>query len=229
MARGTQFRELINMFRAELGQSLQRSTGINSLEAQKYALRNTYQWLYDAFDWQFLKVYREESLAAGEDVYSFDEALAYENVEKVWCTAGSSWEPVEFGIQPEHRARYPDGVRGDRVRRWDAYEDNQYIVLPVPAVPSKLRMYGVRTFKPLVNESDACLLDDLLVVWWTVARVAPKSKSGNGQLYVELAKDRMRRLKAKSRANKSKPFVLGGGGFAGHGPALRPGIDYIPE
>ncbi|MCE7901248.1 MAG: hypothetical protein DYH20_01010 [Gammaproteobacteria bacterium PRO9] len=225
MARGTQFRELVNMLRAELGQSLQRSTGLNTVEAQKYALKNTYQWLWDSFDWRFLKVYRDESLIPGERYYSFDPDMSYESVERAWTKYGDSWLPVVFGIDPEQQNAVEE--TRDPVCRWDSHDDDQYEVWPVPASAGTLRMYGIRKYKPLVDEKDKCLLDDLMVVMWTVARLAPRAKAANGQLYVEIAKDRLRRMRAKARGNKSRPFVLGGG--AGREPFLRPGLDYMPE
>lgn len=225
MARGTQFRELINMLRAELGQSLQRSTGLNTVEAQKYALKNTYQWLWDSFDWRFLKVYRDETLRQGERVYSFANDMDFEGVERAWCRSGADWLPVTFGIDPEQQNA--DGEEGETVLRWDTCDDNQYEVWPVPSRAGTLRMYGMRKYQPLIKEEDKCLLDDLAVVFWTVARLAPKAKAAGGQLYVDIAKDRLRRMKAKTRANKSRPFVMGG--EDGGTPALRPGIDYMPE
>lgn len=214
------------MLRAELGHSLLRSTGLNTLEVQKYALRNTYQWLYDAFDWHFLKITREESLHAGERYYTFDPDLSYENVERVWTLYGTEWKSVDFGIDERLYTQFPENQRFDPVLCWDVHENDQYEVYPVPATDGKLRMYGLRKFKPLVDESDVCLLDDLLVVMFTAARIAPKAKAAGGQLYVNIAQDRMRRLKAKARANKRQPFVLGGGVPL---PPLRPGLDYMPD
>lgn len=225
MARGTQFRELINMLRAELGQSLQRSTGLNTVESQKYALKNTYQWLWDSYDWRFLKVYRDENLIQGQRFYSFDPDMEFEGVERAWFLRGEEWLPVVFGIDPEQQNAA--GTQGDIVRRWDSCDGDQYEVWPVPTTSGALRMYGLRKYKPLKDEKDPCLLDDLAVVMWTVARLAPKAKAANGQLYVDIAKDRLRRMKAKTRANKSRPFVMGGG--SDDAPALRPGFDYMPE
>lgn len=227
MARGTQFRELVNMLRAELGHSLQRSTGLNTVESQKYALRNTYQWLYDSHDWRFLRVTRDKPLEAGQRFYAMPEDMSYENVEKAWARDGDRWVGVTFGITPENYSEVMEGERSDPVRRWDSHDDDQFEVWPVPATDSAIRMMGVRKFKPLTDEKDVCLLDDLAVVFWTMARLAPKSKAANGSLYVDVARDRMRRMKIKARANKAGIIVMGGGSPTA--PPLRPGLDYIPE
>lgn len=214
------------MLRAELGQSLLRSTGLNNLELQKYALRNTYEWLYDSFDWRFLKIYREENLLPGQRFYNFDTDLTYENVDKVWVKHSDQWLPVHFGIKPEHYAQSREDERRDPVSRWDSHESNEFEVWPAPASAGKLKMFGTKAFKPLTDEKDVCLLDGLLVVQFTAARAA-KGKASNAQIMLDAANSRLRHLRAKTRAKKSQPFVMGGGSVSG--PALRPGIDYIPE
>lgn len=226
MARGTQLRELINMLRAELGQSLQRSTGINSVESSKYALRNTYQWLYDDYDWPFLKIERDLSLAKGQRYCTLPGDLAFEGVDYVWTRSERDWLPVRLGIDSARYSEVSPTETRDPILLWDAYGDNQIEVWPPPASEVPLRVCGVRKFEPLLDEKDVCLLDDLMVVWWTVARSAPTAKSGSGALFIELAKSRLRKQRIRNRGAKTEPFVLGGGHRAS---PLRVGIDYMPE
>lgn len=226
MARGTQFRELIDMLRAELEQSLNRNVGLNALDGLKYRLRNSYSFLWTSYDWAHLKVYREETLQAGQRIYQFPSDLVYEDVEDVSVEYGSEWLPVGMGITPAHFSVYAEGERCDPVLRWDVRENDTYEVWPVPASVGKLRMHGKKKFRQLVEESDRCEIDDLAIVLFAAASALAKAKSSDAQLTADKAAAHLHTLRSKSRSSKTRPVVIGGGTAL---PNLRPGIDFIPR
>lgn len=226
MARGTQFRELIDMLNAELWSSLNRNAGLNAIENKKYALRNTYQWLYDEYDWPFLNIFVDEQLKAGQRIYSFDRRLNYEEISKTEVAWNGEWLPVPHGIGAVEYSTRKIDEREDPVRRWQVRADGQYEVWPTPLTDGVLRQHGVRKFTPLVNENDVCELDDLLVVLFTAARLQAKAGSKDAQATLSMAQARLNRLRAKTGAKKRRPFVLGGGSPTRR---LRPGLDFIHE
>lgn len=227
MAQGTQFRELIDMLRAEIGQSLDRSVGTNNLDSLKYALRNSYAWLYDSYDWPHLKIYRDEALKAGEKFYSFDPDLPYDNVEGVWAQDAGDWVPVSYGITPVHYNTYGT-ERRDPVERWAVRDSGQYEVWPTPESDGTLRMYGLKKFVQLREEDDVCQLDDLTVVLMAAFPILAKAESGAAQVVADRLQVRLNRIRSKGTATKRAPFVLGGSPVVPMSRP-RPWIDYIPS
>src|SRR3546814_13361666 len=71
MARGTQFRVLVEMLKAEIGASTLVSVGVDALPEHKQAIVRTQALLYDEYDWPFLQIRPFKDLEAGEKYYDF--------------------------------------------------------------------------------------------------------------------------------------------------------------
>ncbi len=226
MARGTQLRELIDMLRAEIGASLDRSNSMNSLDSHKYALRNTQQWLYENYDWPFLRVSRDKDLAAGQRYYSYPADLPYENIRAIYTLWGARWQPVAHGIDPVADYNTLDeNFRTDPVQRWASDTPGQFEVWPVPASPGRLRIEGKLKLTPMREESDPCTLDDLLIVLYAAAKLLARANAGDAPVKLQEAQELLRRLRANQASVKDTPIIMGGGEPE---RVVRPGIDYIP-
>lgn len=221
MARGTTFGELILMLREEVGDATSAALGQNTLPGYKRTLVRTQEFLWGDNTWPHLRVYREEVLQAGQRYYSFPADMAFDRIENVHVRWDDTWAPVCYGIEPEHyNAVDPElDSREDPVVRWQAYEDDQYEVWPLPATNGlRLRFEGIRKLAPLVEDSDRADLDDNLIVMFAAAEILGRKKAADGQAKAQVAGRLYRQLKGQQ--SKRSMFVMGGG----VDPAMRAGI-----
>jgi len=215
MARGTTLSQMIAMLREELAQASSPALGQNNRPTLARKLKRTYEVLYGRFDWEHLKIYRDKDLSAGARYYAFPTDLEFERVNKVEVLHSGQWIPVCYGISAEQYNIFnPDrGERSDPVERWQAYEDDQFEVWPLPAAGAgsadgKLRFWGVKKFAPLVAESDRALLDDNMVVLYAAAEILAKAKAQDAQAKLAQANTLYDQL--TGRGKKSRVFSMAG-------------------
>lgn len=211
MARGKQFGQLVEALRDEAYMASSPALAKNVESALKRSLARHYERLWDEHPWPHLKLHRDEAVQAGERFYSFDPDLAFEDVERVYFQeAGTEeWREVRYGIGPRELEAYNSdtGERSDPVYAWQAYEDNQYEVWPIPATNGgTLRMYGRRTFVAPVKDTDIVHLDDQMVILFAAAEWLERGKSRDAQLKLQQAMARFNRLKGKQ--SKQGVFAL---------------------
>lgn len=213
MARGTTLGQLIVMLRAEIGDASSAALGQNNLPSLEQALRRTQEFLWNDHAWAHLRVYREEALQAGQRYYSFPTDLSFDRVENVRVRYDDNWRPVCYGIEAEHyNVMDPElNHREDPVERWQAHEDDQYEVWPLPASNGlRLRFEGIRKLSPLLDNSDRCDLDDNLIVLFASAEILSRRGSKDAQAKENLATRLYSRLKGQ-QTGKKKMIVMGGG------------------
>jgi len=204
MPRGTQFGELINMFRDEAGHANSRVLGQNQLDSIKAILRRTYRRLHADFNWPFLYIRRDEILQAGERYYSFPAELDQDKIVGrvvIKEAGGDQWYPLKYGIDYVNYNSFDSDAneRGDYPYAWDMYEDDQFEVWPVPETTGHImRFNGKRRPKDLINENDTVDLDDDLVILYAVAEIAARSKMPDADIKLQLARQHYMRLKANS-------------------------------
>jgi len=212
MPLNTTLGELMTRLREECGHSVNPAQGQNTSTHHKRVLQRTQNFLWQDYAWNHLKVWREETLYAGQRYYTFEEDLDFERVEEIWVKYSETWRQIQEGITLSHyNSSDPDlGEREDPVRRWQKYEGNQYEVWPVPQSNDlKLRMRGVRKLRPFVSDDDQCDIDDELLVLFAASEILARQKSPDAQLKLDLATKRYNKLKAAN--SKSDMFIMGGG------------------
>ncbi len=179
MARGTQLVTLVTMLRAELGDSLQASLGLNVLQTYKMRLKREQERLYHGWDWQNLRGKHDVLMKAGQRYYDFP--VTPETVEKIEVKFSNIWMPVVKGISGSDYSMFPLDTPYDPVQKWDYYLDPagadssvdnlQFEVWPIPAVDdvSTMRFWGKRALPPLTSDNHKAILDDQLIVLYTAA------------------------------------------------------------
>lgn len=208
--RRKQFGQLISDLRAELERSSDPAVGVSDLPTLKQKIARTYETLYDEHDWPHLnQMFPPIALQAGQRYYDFPDDLDFDRLEQVvvWYS-GRPFEAIR-GIGFEQFAFYnsEEDERSDPAQRWDVrfvQTKEQVEVWPVPASNNTtLQFKGTRKFAPLINDSDLCLLDDNMVVLFAAAELAP-AKSGNKQVFLSAAQQRLARVKGRMDAGDSR-------------------------
>jgi len=171
MARGTQFLALVQMLRNELGRAPSVAVGVEDVTRLKHHINRAYETRYDEYEWPHLRrTFDPVTLSAGQRYYDFPSELNYERVEKAWTWWTDRPVRIDRGITVDHYASYDstDDERSDPAMRWDVRSignATQMEIWPVPASnDQRVTFSGFRTIAKLVNDTDVCLLDDLLVV-----------------------------------------------------------------
>lgn len=205
--RRKQFMQLIADLRAELRKSSDPAVGVSDLPTLKQVLGRVYETLYDAHDWPHLRqMFPKIELHAGQRYYDFPEDTDYDKVERVVVWQNNSPFPATRGIDFEEYAQFDsnDDVRADPVSRWDVRYTStreQMEVWPIPASAGySIQFKGKLKFKPLVNDSDLCLLDDQLVVLHAAAELLPAAKQADAQIKLAAANSRLGITKARSKS-----------------------------
>ena len=205
MARGTQFGQLIDMFRDQAGHANSRALGQNELAGIKARLRRVYRFLHADFNWPHLRVQRDKVLQAGERYYDFPSDLdTSSDVTEAWIREANRdvWYPLRHGIG---RAQYntvnsDTGEREDFPVNWDEYEDDMFEVWPVPQTNGHVvRFYGTKRPKPLVQENETVDLDDEMIVLYALGEQLMKQKSAEADMIAQQARARYMRMRANSQ------------------------------
>lgn len=211
MPRGTQFSEIIDMFREEAGYAMSRALGQNDLPGIKAMLRRSYRRLHADFNWPHLQVDRDKEALAGQRYYTIPADIDFSRILRVRVreNGGTIWHPIEHGITLDHynRVSSDDDQREDFPRAWQVYENDQFEVWPIPVTSGhKLRFTGISKPKPLVSESEVLDLDDDLVVMYAVAQRLARDKSPDAKARFDEARQHYMRLRANSQ--KSNGFNM---------------------
>lgn len=225
MARGTSLGQLVVMLRKEIGDATSAALGQNTLPHLQHVLARTQEFLWNDFNWPHLRVYREEVLQAGERYYSYPSDFGFDNVENVHVRYNDDWRIVLYGIEPEHyNLSDPElDAREDPVCRWQAYEDNQFEVWPLPASNGlRLRFEGRRNLHPLIADQDKADLDDNLIVLFAATEILGRRDAKDAKAKENLATRLYSRLKAQQVSAKKGMIIMGGGFDPNQRPYSRP-------
>lgn len=213
MARGTTLGQLVTMLREEIGDATSAALGQNNLPHLKRILQRTQQFLWEDHTWAHLRVYREESLQAGQRYYSFPADLSFDRIENTHVRYDDTWRPVLYGIELGHyNVSDPEqGDTEDPVERWQAHEDDQYEVWPVPATNGlRLRFEGIKKLAPLIADGDRAELDDNLIVLFAATELLAKRDAKDAKAKENMATRLYARLKGQQTGKKGM-IVMGGG------------------
>lgn len=218
MARGVSLGQLLDDVRAEVGHSLQPNLGKASRDVLIGMIQRVQKRLWEDYSWPHLKVTRDIEIQAGQRYYDLPSDIVFERVERVETKHGDYWTKLHYGIGADQYNQHDSdrGVRSSPIRRYDAYENNQIEVWPIPehnadmtTGTDSLRIYGIRNLSPFVAVSDTADLDDQLIVLYAAAEMLTRQKQGDAQNKLAQAQAHYQRLKA--RMAKTETFVIGGG------------------
>lgn len=217
MARGTTLGELVTQLRIAARYDPNPALSLNLVPLMQQTIRDTQERIYDEFDWTFLKVQADKTLAAGQRYYDMPTNLNLERVVKVDVRHHDRWLPVERGISLDHyNSRDSDNdEREDPVTRWDVIDtgDGEQIeVWPIPdSDGTLLRFRGIRKLNPLVEDSDIADLDDQLIVLFAAGELLGGAKNDVAKIKLAQGAKRLETLQGRVTKTRSNSFVLGGG------------------
>ena len=215
MARGTQFLQLVQMLRNELGRSTSVAVGVDDLPRLKYQINKAYERLYDKHDWPHLEQeVTKIALASGQRYYDLPATLNFDRIQEIRIWWNARPRQIRRGISLDDFNSWDSNAdeRSSPVLKWDVRRpvgstSEQIEVWPIPADnEQELHFIGALKVARLVNDSDLCLLDDYLVVLEAAAATAKDAK--DKQIFKAEAADRMADLKANA-ANNEPSFRLG--------------------
>lgn len=211
MARGKTLTELLEQLRAEIGHSVNPNIGLAMLEPLRNIIRRNYEWLYDDYDWSFLKVWRDKDLAAGQFLYDFPTDMNLERIEQVWTTnGGSQWVEITKNILEVSDYNSFDtssDVRSSPMRKWRIYSGEQFEAWPIPATNvEKVKFVGIKEANELIDDDDTCDLDDRMITLFSAAEYLARQKMSDAKVKLELATERLSKMK-KRTATKDRVVI----------------------
>jgi hypothetical protein len=233
-----QLQDMLTDLRAEIGHSTNVAHGINDRETLLYYLNRTQIKLYQEYDWPQLIITRDSPLLSGQRYYAYPADLAFDDITRVWLFAPGPINEVLYGIGPAEMAySNPDlGQQTWPTRRWmHAPDTGMFEVWPVPdpsagTINPFLRLWGTKTVKKMVGDTDTATLPDNLIVLYAAAELLARDGTKDAGLKLQEANEAMRRHRVRQHTHKREPFVIGGdGGDTGtYGRTARLGLDYVP-
>ena len=218
MGRGTSLGQLIDDLRAEVGHSLQPNLGKATRDVFINMLQRTQRRLWEDYSWPFLSIRRDIAISAGQRYYDVPNDLVFERIERMETKHGDYWSKLHYGITAEHYNQHDSdrGIRSSPIRRYDAYENNQIEMWPIPSNNSdavtgtdSVRVHGIKNLSQSTSEADTADLDDQLIVLYASAEILARQKQADAQNKIAQAQAHYARLKA--RMAKTETFVIGGG------------------
>jgi hypothetical protein len=218
MARGTTLGELLTKLRIAARYDPNPSLSKNMEPLFLQTVQDVQERLYDEFDWPFLKIQRDKTLAAGQRYYDLPDDMNLERVFTVDTLISGHWCPVERGISLDDYSgcNSDAGARRDPVERWDVIDTGDGMQIEVWPVPvsngGTIRFRGIRNLAPLVNSADKADLDDQLIVSFAAGELlAGKGEADQAQLKLKQGANRLQLLQGRSTKRRNGGFVLGGG------------------
>ncbi len=215
MARRTQLQSLVAQLRAETGRQQSVAVGTSELDNLKDQLRRMQELLYDEYEWPFLRVERSTALAAGQRYYDFPSDLNYDRLEVVKFKYGNVYTDLERGISFDDLSIYDSNAaqRSSPAIKWDVRNTGtieQMEIWPIPNDAGSVHFFGTKTLSPLIQDDDRADLDDRLIVLFAAAEILARQKSPDAKNKLDMANQRLLRLRSNSQAaNKTIQVGLG--------------------
>lgn len=246
MPLGVKLIDLRRELRAETGTSLNPMQGTQAQGALDIVLARQQRELWDAYNWQHLKIWVDMPIAANQALYSYPAAMAFDQIQRIWVASGAEarWFPLAYGIKPNMQnlgvPQLGTPVRWRNVASVDVSGPTpitnpvgQFELMPVPGTDGmSLRFEGQAPVSPLIADDDFCILDSKAIVLFAAAEIMAVQKSEGAPMKLQKAQNYLRRLLADQGADKRANYNMGGryryGTDPDKGGRMVPYIDYMP-
>jgi len=206
MARGTQLGALIADLRAATNQSTSAALGVSVLTFLKETLQRHQRFLWNEYDWPFLRNSYNVNAQAGSRYYDVPAGLVLERVETVEYKFNGKWGTVYQGISTAQYNQY-DPVADERsspVTHWDPYIDGQFEIWPLPEnngiTPTEedsIRLTGIRDLSVFVDDADTADIDGDLLLLFAKAEILTGQKDRRAPIVSQQAAALFERLKGR--------------------------------
>jgi hypothetical protein len=210
--RNTTLDEMVEQLRAECRLSTDSSRGMESRPHLIQVLNRVYETMWNDYDWDFLKVTREDSqknINAGQRYYDAPTIMDVDQINEAWVRWGGNWRKLDYGIGYEQYNQHDSSldVRQDPACRWEVRDNRQIELWPIPASGGSIMAFeGQRRFARLAAGEDRCLLDDTLIVLFSAADILQGNKQEDAKAKSTMAQARLAKLRA-SATGKSRTTV----------------------
>jgi hypothetical protein len=215
MARGTTLGELVDMLRAEIGDSTNPALGTEFVPALKQKLRRWQEALNLDNNWPHMFSRSDKVIEAGQRYADIPAGIDMERLTKAQVQWNDSWFDLEHGIRGEDFGVYDSDLdeRMDPIQRWqilDVEGDLQFEVWPVPATEATIRFEGYRRLGALVSDDDTADLDDNLIVLFAAAEILTRKGAKDADAMQNAANAHLAALKRRGGpGQKAQPIIMG--------------------
>ena len=234
MARNQTLLKLLQAYRAEIRASGNAAHNTSAREGQVNLLQRVQETLWEEIDWPFLRVERYFDVQAGQRYYETTEDMTIDRVEMLEVRWGDQWSPLLPDIDRTHYSQWDSDLdeRSWPVERWKVYEDEQIEIWPIPgdnadpvSLEGRIKITGIRSLRPLVDDSDRADLDDRLIVLSAAAETLAAQGAKDAPLKLQAAGQRKAMLTANM--SKIKSFrMFGGSSGQAYEPKGPPRVHY---
>src|SRR5947209_2718070 len=99
MPLGVSLVDLRRELRAETGTSLNPAQGVQAQASLDLVLARQQRELWDAYNWQHLKIWADMALAKGQANYDYPKEMAFEQIIRIYVatSASAQWRPLAYG------------------------------------------------------------------------------------------------------------------------------------
>lgn len=215
MARGTTLGELVDMLRAEIGDSTNPALGTDQLPAYQQKLRRWQEALYLDNNWQHMFSRSDKVVEAGQRYVDIPAGIDMERLTKAQVRWNDYWVDIRHGITGDDYSVYDSDAneRMDPIQRWqilDVSGDLQFEVWPLPATEATIRFEGYRRLSPLIANDDTADLDDNLIVLFAAAEILARQGAKEADAVQNAANAHLSALKRRGNAGpKAEPIIMG--------------------
>lgn len=223
---GNTLANVLSMVKAETGKSLAASA--TAADQQLYQMiENQQNWLADEYDWATQAHWWDVNVVASNrfvNIPSTNELAAVMTINlrrpvSLFRQWNIIWVPLEEGIKDKdyNYINSDLGVVLDPVQKWRLNGTAKFEIWPMPASAQTIRWHGqgvVASLKTAAafDPAKTLDLDDLLVCYFTAARILQKEKQADAQFMLTQATNRLSLLRA-SEPHSTERVVIGKGGM----------------
>lgn len=218
--RGTTLVRLLDLYRAECRLSLNPAHNAQHRDAQVNHIQRVQEWLWDDFDWPFLRVERFIDVEKGQRYYDLPADLDLARVQKIEVRYAEVYSLLGAGIDACHYAAHDSDLRAEEwpPRRWKITEGEQIEVWPIPdanvdasTLEGRLRVTGIKKLSRLVEDGDRADLDDRAIILFCAAEVLAGRGEKDASFKLQQAKSRLATLRGQQQPRtKHKMFGIRG-------------------
>ena len=243
---GVTLLDLRRDLRAETGQSLNPSQGVQSQAMQDNQLDRQQRELWDAYDWPHLHYFIDMPIERDEALVQYPSNMPFEQISRIyWLGEGdTSALQLSYGLRiDDFNPVINPALRGGRPTRWGnrvqvsdqgvTDPTGMLYMQPTPVTNGTLRFIGQAPCTPLIADTDRCIIDSKAIVLFAAAEMLATAKAEVAQLKLGKAQNVLRRLLSNNGAEKRANRNMGGIYRTGGSPVADrnyqvPYLDYIP-
>ncbi|MEY9428132.1 hypothetical protein ABH975_003447 [Bradyrhizobium ottawaense] len=242
---GVQLSDLRRDLRAETGTSLNPAQGVQAQQTLDLILDRQQRELWDAYNWPHLRFYVDVALAQSQFIYDYPPAMPFDQILQIYVATdtASSWQRLDYGISASMIR--PSGPNKGTPTRWANKVSvdttgatpitdpvGKLVITPTPSSAMLMRIEGQAPLRPLVADTDKCIIDGKAIVLFAAAELLAAQKSEAAPMKLQKAQNHLRRLLQDQGADKRRNYNMGGSYRGGNDPDKSrravPYLDYIP-